>query len=100
MHDDIKSLYPVRQWLSPQTGSPLYAFLSISLSLSLFLSLSYSLSSLSVLSITHADHVCDTESRGVEAMLEGVEVKLTEEDIPGASLGEPLETHTIPELKI
>ena len=26
-------------------------------------------------------------------------VKLTEADIPGASLSEPLETHTIPELK-
>lgn len=28
-----------------------------------------------------------------------VTVKLTESDIPGASLSEPLETHTIPELK-
>lgn len=35
----------------------------------------------------------DTESCGGEAVPEGVEVKLTEEDIPGASLSEPLETH-------
>ena len=44
--------------------------------------------------------VSDTESSGGEAVPEGVEVKLTEEDIPGASLGEPLETHTIPELNL
>jgi hypothetical protein len=43
---------------------------------------------------TEPEQPCD---RDVEP--EGIEVKLTENDIPGASLSEPLETHTIPELK-
>ena len=41
----------------------------------------------------------DAESCDWEAVAEGVTVKLTEVDIPGASLSEPLEMHTIPELK-
>ena len=41
----------------------------------------------------------DADSCDWEAVAGGVQVKLTEDDIPGASLSEPLETHTIPELK-
>ena len=41
------------------------------------------------------------ESNDADVVSEGtgVMVKLTESDIPGASLSEPLETHTIHELK-
>lgn len=40
----------------------------------------------------------DAESCDWEAVADAVDVKLTDE-IPRASLSEPLETHTIPELK-
>lgn len=40
-----------------------------------------------------------SESSDTGVVPEGVTVKLDASDIPGASLSEPLETHTIPVLK-
>lgn len=39
------------------------------------------------------------EPSDADVVPKGVTVKLNASDIPGASLSEPLETHTIPELK-
>ena len=73
---------------------------SLSLSLTHSLSLSLSLSPSPSLSLSSANMAISADSQGTSSdSIVGNDVQLTENDIPGASLKEPFESHTVSQLR-